>query len=477
MIGPNKQIQSTLDSAPDPRRYDWREVMITKVSIFAVMVLFLTQPISLAGDQPGRDYTMKNEPSGEYYNWKKTKKPERPWLLPYHQTLVTKIFLCSKNGKAQRGKISTPPLEKKVYLTFAEALTVIQKFDNITAGIPKVTYLVGWQFDGHDSKYPSWAKVNNDLKRAQDKTAFESLRWLIREGRKYNTTVSLHLNMFDAYEDSPLWDTYIKHDIIGKDKQGNVIFGEVHGGQRSAQISYTQEWKRGFAQKRINDLIKMIPELRESKTIHVDAFHSARPLDRKAPISPLLGYSQEEEASTQRKIYRYWRTLGFDVTSEGAGFLRPDAFVGLQPMAWANEGVVRSLPNELYCSTPMRAEPEIQRDPHALRGLQEQFCLNVLSWHYNNNKTSVKGRQKMRDGNDICMPALWKKEKTLIAYSSNGYESKTWELPPDWKNVKAVTISQITLDGSKPVGEVSVSGGKLTLSMKKGEALAISLKK
>jgi len=33
---------------------------------------------------------MNSEPSGEYYDWTITGKPERPWLLPYHQTLVYK---------------------------------------------------------------------------------------------------------------------------------------------------------------------------------------------------------------------------------------------------------------------------------------------------------------------------------------------------------------------------------------------------
>ena len=91
-------------------------------------------------------------------------------------------------------------------------------------------------------------------------------------------------------------------------------------------------------------------------------------------------------------------------------------------MAWANEGVVKSLPNELYCSTPMRAEPEIMKDPETLTGLQEQFCLNVLPWYYDNNKTAVKGKQKTRDGDDIFMPALGYRVKigaTTVAYSGD----------------------------------------------------------
>ena len=40
---------------------------------------------------------MNNEPSGEYYDWTITGKPERPWLLPYHQTVVMKVFLARRD--------------------------------------------------------------------------------------------------------------------------------------------------------------------------------------------------------------------------------------------------------------------------------------------------------------------------------------------------------------------------------------------
>ena len=143
--------------------------------------------------------------SGAYYDWTITEQPERPWVRDYNKTLITKFFLCSRDGK---GDVD------QVYLNFEESLEVIRKLDNITLGIPKVVYLVGWQYNGHDSKYPSWAEVNDALKRPQDSTALQSLKWLIKEARNFNTTVSLHLNMIDAFEDSPLWSTYLNEDVI-----------------------------------------------------------------------------------------------------------------------------------------------------------------------------------------------------------------------------------------------------------------------
>jgi hypothetical protein len=128
--------------------------------------------------------------------------------------LVVKIFLAEK----------APDDGCKVSLTFGQALEVIRKLDNLTCGIPKIAYLVGWQFNGHDSKYPSWAEVNPRLKRAQDATARDSLCWLMDEASKYHTTVSLHINMFDAFEDSPLWKEYLEKDVVAYSGDSALLF-------------------------------------------------------------------------------------------------------------------------------------------------------------------------------------------------------------------------------------------------------------
>jgi len=50
-------------------------------------------------------------------------------------------------------------------------LEVAKKIDTLTLGLPKIACLVGWQYSGHDSKYPSWDVVNERLKRPEDATA------------------------------------------------------------------------------------------------------------------------------------------------------------------------------------------------------------------------------------------------------------------------------------------------------------------
>lgn len=432
------------------------------------------------------------DPSGSYYDWRKTMQPERPYFHKYDQTLVMKIFLAEKSGNGS---------SCKVHLTFEQALDVIKRLDVITCGAPKIIYLVGWQYNGHDSKYPAWAEVNERLKRAGDPTAVESLRWLMREGRKYNTTVSLHINMLDAFPNSPLWDEYLTKDIIAKDKNGQPLKGEIYGAspseyEQNYQLSYAKEWETGCAKRRIDGLLKMLPELLEAHTLHIDAFHNYPPIPHAYPrgkypdrdwnfkgISPYLGYGMEKECAAMRKTFRYFRDCGIDITSEGCTFLRSDPFIGLQPMAWAHDFRF-PVPPKMLTYTPMRAEPEIRADPVNLSGLLGKFALDAAPWLWENGlrrddetkKPQPSDWNRIRQGNDICIPMLWKSEPTLLSYSRAGCTAKIWELPAEWKNVKTAILNRIRSDGSgtDAAGMIAINDGKISLTLTAGEAVAIT---
>src|SRR6266568_4721311 len=348
------------------------------------------------------------QPSGDYYDWRKTGQPERPWLHKYDQSLVMKIFLAERTDEG-RGC--------RVYLTFEQALEVIERLDRITCGAPKIVYLVGWQYNGHDSKYPAWAQVNERLKRAKDATALASLKWLMHEVRRHHTVVSLHINALDAYEDSPLWQEYLEKDIIAKDKHGAPLKGIVWSGLQSYPLSYAREWETGFAKRRIDGLLQMLPELKEAHTIHIDAFHTYPPLPGASQvegfkgISPFLGYGPERECAAQRKTLRYFGDYGLDVTSEHSVGGRLEPFVGLQPMAWIYEEPAPNVPPSLYCGTAMKAESEIRTDPKRLPSLLEQFCLKAAPEIWANAWREAKGNhppdaadlQRVLLGNDCCI--------------------------------------------------------------------------
>jgi hypothetical protein len=444
-----------------------------------------------------------------------------PYYRDYHQTLVLKLFLGMEGDPVDR--IANDPTFRKgheVFCTFEEALDVIRKTDNLTRGIPKIVYLVGWQKGGHDHGYPAWGEANPRIKRAQDSTPLDSLRWLIREARRFNTTVSLHINMTDAYKQSPVWDEYVANDCIARNESGQLqTLGIQIKGEDMYNVVYPKEWAAGLAQRRIDGLIRMIPELKEGHTIQIDVFIANR--DGGQPISPWHakpengGLTPDKYVETQRKIFHYWRERGFDVTGEGTGWAHPpgEHFVGLQAMSWwyswnpmeipeclgARGRTDRGGDGDFRFGSSMHGEEIWKNDKTNMPGFLGMFCRTTLPWYYlsrlerqkfenealfysdgvvarteEGRKMIRKGAFVLRDNDDLFVPALWSEKKEIIAYSRDGYENKAWLLPDDWKDVKSVDLYKITLEGCVPLKkDVPVTGGKLGLSTGKDEAVSV----
>ena len=325
-----------------------------------------------------------------------------PYYRDYHQALVLKLFLGMEGDPVER--LANAFREgHEVLCTFEEALEVIRKTDNLTRGIPKIIYLVGWQEDGDDHGYPAWSEVNPRMKRAQDAIALDSLRWLIREARKINTTVSLHINMTDAYKHSPLWDEYAAKDCFAKDASGQLLLAGIQmKGDDMYNVVYPKEWDAELAQRRIDGLIKMIPELKEGHTIHIDVFIANR--DGGKPISPWHakpehgGLTPDKYVETQRKIFHYWRDRGFDVTGEGTGWADPpgEHFIGLQAMSWwyswnpmeipeclgARGRTDRGGDGDFRFGSSMHGEEIWKNDKTNMPGFLGMFCRTTLPWYY-----------------------------------------------------------------------------------------------
>jgi hypothetical protein len=445
-----------------------------------------------------------------------------PQKHAYHQTLTYKLLLAESgfDGPFKRRDNG----KNTVHLNAEQTLQVIASVDNLTLGIPKILYLVGWQYNGHDSKYPAFFEGNPAFKRAQDTDALESIRWLMREAKQYHTTVSLHINLFDAYEDSPLWETYVRNNIIARRKDGSLL-----GGEWGYPISYAQEWKTGFLQKRIDSLCAILP-IQEAGTIHVDAFHTWPPLPVQQPdgswkvdleqktTSPFLPFTPADETAAQEKIYTYFAAKGIDLTSEGADFLRLQAFEQYQSMAWWYEGLENYLkwPASVYCGgedrsewgklfgTSMHIEQEAKKDPATLKAIKGEFSLKTLIWYYLNQhdrqylvnspdsksvqfsgglKTELKagkfqlteGGKTLVDGNDVLVPANWMAGKNMVAYSSKGYTSHSWSLPDAFRKARKAGLYRVTMKGNESIGTTNIKNGKLTLSLLKDDMILIQL--
>ena len=198
----------------------------------------------------------------------------KQWNYDYSQTLWMKMFLARPdfpNGRSE------------VLITFEQALEIIRIVDNLTLGIQKIIYLVGWQGLGHDDCYPEMEVVNEALKRTCDATAKDCLWWLFEEAKKYHTVVSFHGNLADAYDATPCVPALINADGVANDKNGNPAVIEIFNGRNAYKTSYKGFWESGIF-KTVWDRFCEVTPVREAGTVHLDNFCIAQSLNPRTTV-------------------------------------------------------------------------------------------------------------------------------------------------------------------------------------------------
>lgn len=222
-----------------------------------------------------------------------------PYAVDYDQTLSYKISV-------DYGK--TSEIKK---LNAEEVMQIIERIDKLTRGIPKIVYIVGWQYTGHDTGYPSLLKVNQVLKREKDSSTIESLRWLMREAPKFHTRVSLHVNFSDCYlDDNSLGPKYKDRDILVRETDGRRRQGYVWNNHMAYRASNYRNWYQGmFRTEQIDPLFDMIPELKMSGSLHPDAWYNTN--------NPYYQINKHEDCLAMREMTVYVRKkYNVDLTTE-----------------------------------------------------------------------------------------------------------------------------------------------------------------
>ncbi len=194
-----------------------------------------------------------------------------------------------------------------VLINFEQALEIIKSIDNITQGIEKIIYLVGWQGLGHDDLYPEMNVINPYLKRDCDATAKDSLLWLVENAKKYNTVISYHGNVADAYKASPTHNEFVKAGAVLKHSDGTAAVIEIFNGREAYKTSYKQYWESGLFKKIFDDFCEAVP-VKEAGTVHLDNFCIAENFFPRTDV--------EEQNEARNKMLDYVMSLGIDVTSE-----------------------------------------------------------------------------------------------------------------------------------------------------------------
>lgn len=157
----------------------------------------------------------------------------------YSRTMMLKIGIGNPDNRGGCRLINS----------FAEVLEKIKLIDAITCGAPKIVYLVGWQYNGHDDRYPEFFEVNGHAA-IPGMTAQQSLLYLIEEAKKYHCTVSLHINLSDIYKESHLWQEYYDHDLILRKNNGKLKPTSTWNDRTAYQVRFAEEIKSGYFKKR-----------------------------------------------------------------------------------------------------------------------------------------------------------------------------------------------------------------------------------
>lgn len=374
-----------------------------------------------------------------------------------------------------------------VELTFAQALEYIKKIDNITQGITKIYYLVGWQYLGHDDKYPDFFEVNEALKRPEDKTAYDSFKWLAEEAKKYHSVISVHINFNDAYDNAPSFNEFVKANALIRKKNGKIDPIENYNGRKCYKTCHKTYWESGLFKKMFDKFVDTFPFIAEAGTIHVDNFQCYK------NYAPYISIKEMQNA--RREMIKYVHSKGIDITSEFTykeseslpnkpifGLPRdhfskyPHDTVGLIPLSWW-----------CYRLTPQELEEFIHRfatyqvpchflNSHkrlAINGKRNTlsciFSDNIIS--YAKGEKITRNNKIIKDGDTLLLPFVHK-EKQYIAYSSKG-DFREWDIFEN--DVSKAKIYRITEKGNKFIKEVQLLNHKMELLIKPKTALLIVL--
>lgn len=414
-----------------------------------------------------------------------------------------------------------------VLMTFKQALDAIQKIDNITQGITKIYYLVGWQYLGHDDKYPDFFEVNEALKRPEDETARDSFIWLYNEAKKYNSVISVHINFNDAYDNAPSFHLFKEKGALIRKKNGQPHAIEKYNGRACYKTDHKAYWETGLFKQQFDRLLEVLPFLADAKTIHVDNFQCYK------NYAPYVSIKEMQEA--RKKMILYVREKGIDITSEFTyketenllnrpifGLPRehkpsaPMNTIGLIPASWwctrmtrkelvetppqiYSGGMYRDKRYKNYLYGNMHGEDVIiMKNENWAEDFLHDFATiqvpyNFLCTHkrlaikgfgisekcefsddiisYNKGRKITQNGNIIKDGETLFLPFV-QKENCFFAYSKKG-DNRLWNIKNN--KSKEANIYKITPNGNEFIKKANVSNGTIMLQINKGAALLIEL--
>ncbi len=243
--------------------------------------------------------------AGDYDNDGEVNWIDGTKILREHITAVPNPYYSNKTfvrtfvDRPPTGEDPTGTLEE---LKFDDVLQRIKDFAVQTDSAAYIMYLLGWQYEGHDSGFPSVDKVNDNL------GGYERLVNLIKEAGKYNVNVTFHDNYDDSYPTHPGWDP----DVICRDPQGNFMKGGVWEGNQSYLISsYKYAIKSGL--DRVRFTLEKYPV---QDAYFIDVLAGGYNGGRKYDFNPESPAGAQKNLEGKLMIIEEFNRNGLDVATE-----------------------------------------------------------------------------------------------------------------------------------------------------------------
>lgn len=489
-----------------------RQILKLLPNLFMLLVLFVfCVPLSFFTSNKENPVTASGQDKYQY--------PLYPWRHDYHQAIVFKL-------KSSTG--DNPP--SQVY-NVQESLEQIKTLHYLSRGMPIIVYLSGWQQGGHDHQYPCLNKPGYHLMRPGiDKTPLEALRWLMETAKEYNAVVSIQINMHKAVADNELYWHYKEEGLFSS---GTYEGFSNSIGVESNRINTKLEWERGYTQMRIDSLLAMLPELTEIGTIHIDNF---RPFESETVgttreeimpyIKAIMYYFKDEygidvtcESTFNKRpdhdnlygfqpwalsytgmrdynmrvpAYMYCGGRKYDDEVFGSGSNYMKLFYTSDSNSIKESLYTRSVPF-YYLSRLIRLKYSSTTGDATLSNNVSCYDKSKFSYDLRDIRNWILRKKQLQNGyyesstsviecdenfvkkgTDVFIPALWRSQKEVIAYSKEGYAERRWIFPSDWADVQAIDVYEIGINGLVLLRRnEQIKDNSIVLALKPNQAFSI----
>ena len=403
--------------------------------------------------------------------------PLYPYKRDLSQTLTFKIMLrCALENDHHN-------------LDLGAVAKYLQQIDCISRGLPKVVILGGFQQGGHDHTYPWWMPIDSTLYAPGGLKGKDALLWLMNEAKKYNTNCTFHVNPFDAYMDSPMWDMYVKKDLLCRNADGSLVKGDVWWNRQSYFVNMVNEWNAGVTKQRIDAFIEQVPLVKETGVLYFDnetqyppsLYHYVTKEDQISAIKKAAEYLKTEYGIqligeyADTNLYGvcslgvtwdWWASLNIN-QMEVAPYIACGGRDGTHDELYGGQIDLTKRRFQVFGASVQLEDTQFQRDPfkvarELLHHTYVYFYLNrllrlkyetrdtlgitltlsdnvVSKWDNDNVHRLYRDGYLMKEGHDVFVPVFWVNHLEIMAYSVKG-RTGIWHFPREWTGIEKVDI-------------------------------------